>query len=142
MAQAQSGDTVKVHYTGKLDDGRVFDTSRDTEPLEFTIGRNQVIPGFEEAVIGMSVGETKTARIAAGNAYGTRHEEWVVDVGRDELPDGADPVVGQHLQVEQEDGQRTIVRVSATSEDSVTLDANHPLAGEDLTFEIELLQVQ
>ena len=141
MAEAKQGDTVHVHYTGKLDDGTVFDSSIDREPLEFTLGQGQVIPGFEEAVEGMNPGESKTATIAAAQAYGTHREEMVVSVNRSELPPHLDLAVGQQLEIRQPQGDSIVVRVSEVSESTVTLDANHPLAGEDLTFEIQLVEI-
>lgn len=141
MAQATSGDTVHIHYTGRLSDGTVFDTSREREPLEFTLGEGSVIPGFESAVAGMEPGDTKTATIPADDAYGPRREELVMAVGRDQLPDDLDPEVGQRLGMRTADGQTVEVRVTSTDDASVELDANHPLAGRELTFDIELVQV-
>ncbi|MDC4223583.1 MAG: peptidylprolyl isomerase [Candidatus Manganitrophus sp.] len=141
MAQAKRGNTVKVHYVGTFEDGTVFDTSREREPLPFTIGEGEVIPGFEEAVVGMNPGESKKIVIPAENAYGPRHEEMVLVVDRQHLPEGVDPQVGQQYQIPQSDGQSIVVTVTDTSESSVTLDGNHPLAGRELTFEIELLEV-
>lgn len=141
MAQAKRGDAVKVHYVGKFEDGTVFDTSREREPLPFTIGEGEVIPGFEEAVVGMHSGESKKVVIPAENAYGPRHEEMVLVVDRQNLPEGVDPQVGQQYQIPQSDGQSIVVTVTDATESSVTLDGNHPLAGRALTFEIELLEV-
>ncbi len=141
MAQAKNGDKVKVHYTGKLDDGTVFDSSVDREPLEFTIGGGQVISGFEEAIVGMETGETKTANIPAEKAYGPHHNEMVVPVNRQEFPDHIQPEIGQQLQMRRSDGRSIIVTVTEVSETTVTLDANHPLAGRNLTFDIELVEV-
>lgn len=141
MTQAKKGDTVKVHYTGTLDDGSVFDSSRKRDPLQFTIGENQVIPGFEDAVIGMNPDETKNVKVKAENAYGPHLEEMVVKFERDQFPDDLQPEVGQQLQVRRADDRTLIVRVTGITETHVTLDANHPLAGEDLTFEIELVEI-
>ncbi|MCG3114197.1 MAG: peptidylprolyl isomerase [Candidatus Manganitrophus sp. SA1] len=141
MAQAKRGNAVKVHYVGKFEDGTVFDTSREREPLPFTIGEGEVIPGFEEAVVGMNPGESKKVVIPAENAYGPRHEEMVLVVDRQNLPEGVDPQVGQQYQIPQSDGQSIVVTVTDASDSSVTLDGNHPLAGRALTFEIELLEV-
>ncbi len=140
--QAKTGDTVKVHYTGTLKDGSVFDTSLDREPLEFTLCQGQLIPGFELAVIGMTVGESKTVNIPVDQAYGPHNDEliWVID--RDRLQEGMNPEVGQQLQAQQPDGQTRIVTVIDISETSITVDANHPLAGKDLTFEIELIEIK
>jgi peptidylprolyl isomerase len=142
MTQAKSGDTVRVHYTGTLDDGTVFDSSYDREPLEFTLGEGQVIRGFEEAILGMEPGETKTARIAAGDAYGQPDGGLVTTFPKDQFPDGIEPKIGQMLQIQQSDGRIMIVRVTGIDEGSVTLDANHPLAGRDLTFEVELVAIE
>lgn len=141
MAQAENGDTVKVHYTGKMEDGTVFDTTTDRSPLRFTIGEGQIISGFERAVIGMNPGESKTTEVPADKAYGPHHEEMVVVVDRDQLPGRLEPKVGQQLQIRQEDGRTIVVRVTDVSESSVTLDANHPLAGKDLTFDIRLMEI-
>lgn len=141
MAEAKKGDNVKVHYTGKLDDGTVFDSSQGKEPLEFQVGSGNVIPGFENAVVGMSEGETRTTRIPADEAYGPYQEENVITVSRDEFPPELDPQVGEQLQVKQGDGQSYVVRVKQVSDNDVTLDANHPLAGQALTFDIELVQI-
>ncbi len=141
MTQAKNGDTVKVHYTGKLDNGTVFDTSENREPLEFTVGEGQVIPGFENAVVGMQPGESKTAQIPADEAYGEHHEEMVIQVPRDQFPPDVEPEVGQQLQVRQQNGQSFVVNVTDVSDDTVTLDANHPLAGQNLTFDISLVDI-
>jgi peptidylprolyl isomerase len=142
MGQAKEGDTVKVHYTGKLDDGTVFDSSAEREPLEFTIGEGMVIPGFEEAVVGMNPGESKTATIVSDEAYGDHRPDMVIEVTRSQFPANIEPVVGQQLQLRQSDGQTFVVRVIEVDEDSVILDANHPLAGEDLTFDIQLVEIK
>ena len=140
--QAKTGDTVKVHYTGTLEDGSVFDTSLDREPLEFTLGQGQLIPGFEQAVIGMRIGESKTVNIPVDLAYGPYNDELISVIDRDKLPEGMNPEVGQQLLAQQPDGQTGIVTVIDISETSVTIDANHPLAGKDLTFEIELIEIE
>jgi peptidylprolyl isomerase len=141
MTPAKHGDTVKVHYVGKLRDGTVFDTSREREPIEFTIGESQLIPGFEQAVVGMGAGESKTVEIASDEAYGPRNEEMVVIIERNEFPNHLIPKVGQLLQIRQPTGQMFIVTITDVSESNVTLDANHPLAGKDLTFEIQLVEI-
>ena len=141
MAQAKSGDTVKVNYTGKLTDGSEFDSSKDREPLQFTIGEGQLILGFEEAIVGMNIGDSKTVNVPVEKAYGPHREEWVMDIDRNEFPKDLEPEVGQRLQLRQDDGEIVVVQVSAVTEETVTLDANHPLAGEDLIFEIELLEI-
>ena len=141
MAQAKHGDTVKVHYTGKLEDGTVFDTSINRDPLQFTIGEGQIIPGFEQAVVGMNPGESKTTKVPADKAYGSHHKEKVLLARRNQFPVDLKPEVGQKLQIRRTDGQTTVVTVTAVSGSSVTLDANHPLAGKDLTFDIQLIQL-
>ena len=142
MLKAESGDTVKVHYTGTLEDGTVFDTSVGREPLEFTLGQGQLIPGFEQAVIGMKIGDSKTVNIPADQAYGPYRDDLIQVIERDQLPEGLDPEVGQQLQMTQADGEVVRVMVSDVSEATITIDANHPLAGKDLTFEIELIEIQ
>lgn len=141
MAQAKNGDTVKIHYTGKLEDGSTFDTSADRDPLEFTLGQGELIPGFEQAVLGMEPGESKSVNIPAEDAYGPHHEELVAQVGRDKLPHDMHVKVGQQLQLQSTDGQRRVVEVTEVTDSHVTLDANHPLAGKDLTFDIKLIEI-
>lgn len=141
MTQAKKGDTVKVHYTGKLADGEVFDSSSGKDPLQFTIGSGQVIPGFEEAVIGMTPGDSKTTEIPVDKAYGPRNEEIVMQVPLDQFPAEIKPAVGQMLELGQQGGQPVIVTITDLSETAATLDANPPLAGKDLTFELELVEI-
>jgi FKBP-type peptidyl-prolyl cis-trans isomerase 2 len=141
MAQAKDGDTVKVHYTGKLQDGTVFDSSADRDPLQFTVGERQVIPGFEDSVIGMSPGESKIVEIASDKAYGPYRDEMAITLGRNQFPEHLNLQVDQQLQLVREDEQTFIVRVTEISDSTVTLDANHPLAGEDLTFDIQLIEI-
>jgi FKBP-type peptidyl-prolyl cis-trans isomerase 2 len=141
MPQAQNGNTVKVHYTGKLNDGSVFESSRGKAPLEFTLGNDQLIPGFEKAVIGMEVGETRSVVIPADEAYGRHLDEMILEVKRDQLPPDLVPEVGQQLQSKQSDGQIAVFTVTEVNEDSIKVDANHPLAGQDLTFDIELMEI-
>lgn len=141
MTQAKNGDTVKVHYTGKLNDGTVFDSSADGEPLEFIIGEGQLIQDFEEAVIGMNPGESKTVQIPSDNAYGPHREEMLIVIDRSKFPEGLEPRIDQQLQVRHPNGQESVVKVVDISDTNVTLDANHPLAGEDLTFEIQLTEI-
>jgi peptidylprolyl isomerase len=141
MAQAKKGDTVKIHYTGSLEDGTVFDSSANRDPLQFTIGDGKVIPGFELAVAGMSPGESKTEKIPADQAYGPRMKEMVVEVNRAEIPPELKPEVGQQLQMSRDDGRVIPFTITDMSESKVTLDANHPLAGKDLIFKIELIEV-
>lgn len=143
MPKVKEGDTVKVHYTGKLtEDGTVFDSSREREPLEFTLGNGQLIPGFEEAVVGMEEGDNTTVELDSEDAYGERREDLELEVSKSDLPDNIDPQVGMQLQMQQqEDGQAIPVQITAVEDDFVKLDANHPLAGKDLTFDIELIEV-
>ena len=142
MRRAKPGDTVKVHYTGTLEDGSVFDTSKEREPLEFTIGAGQVIAGFEQAVTGMEPGEQKSATIVPELGYGPRRDDMLVEVSKEQLPDELNPSVGQHLHVQQEDGTKFVVVVSNVSDETITVDANHQLAGRNLTFDLELLEVR
>ncbi|MFC2071344.1 FKBP-type peptidyl-prolyl cis-trans isomerase [Chloroflexota bacterium] len=135
-AVAKSGDTVKVHYTGRLNNNTVFDTSVGSEPMEFTLGEGRLIPGFEQAITGMQVGESKTVTIPVDEAYGQRHDDLIFEVGRDELPADINPEVGMQLPTSQ--GTVTIIEVS---EKTIKIDANHPLAGQDLTFDIELIEI-
>jgi len=141
MAAAVIGDTVKVHYTGSLDDDSIFDSSRDREPLQFTIGTGQVIPGFEEAVIGLEPGTTARTRITAEQAYGPRVEQLRISVERSQFPAGLEVQLGDQLQMQTQDGQTIPVEVVELADGSVVVDANHPLAGKALTFEIELVEV-
>ncbi len=142
MSQAQNGDSVKVHYTGKLEDGSVFDSSVDGQPLEFQLGQEQLIPGLEKAVVGMEVGQSKTVEIPADEAYGPHRQELVLVVARAEFPDEIEPKVGEQLRVQQPDGREFQVKVTDQSDDSVTLDGNHPLAGKDLTFDLQLVEIE
>lgn len=141
MTQAKNNDNVKVHYTGKLKDGTVFDSSKDRSPLQFQLGQGQIIPGFEQAVMGMSPGETKTVNIPSNQAYGPRLEDLIQEVPRQQLPTDMEFNVGQRLQLGQEKEYPMIVEVTDVTEASITLDANHPLAGKDLLFDIELLEI-
>jgi peptidylprolyl isomerase len=141
LSKAKDGDTVKVHYTGTLKNGEVFDTSEEKEPLEFTLGEGQLIPGFEKAVVGMDVGDSTKVDIPTDEAYGEAREDLVINVPKDQLPEGVTPEVGMQLQVNQPNGQPVPVRITKVGDTDLTLDANHPLAGEDLTFDIELVEV-
>lgn len=141
MTQAKAGDTVRIHYTGTLADGSRFDSSEGRDPLEFVLGSGQVIPGFDKAVTGMTAGEDKTVTIEPADAYGERHDQLVQQIPRNALPDDITPAVGMQLMGESEDGQQTRFSVTAFDGDSVTLDANHPLAGQALTFAISLVSI-
>lgn len=141
MTLAKKGDTVKIHYTGKLDDGTVFDSSEGREPLSFTIGNGQVIPGFEEAVVGMALEEKKNVTIPPEKAYGPRNEEMVINVPRKRVPADINPETGQRLQMQGPNEQMIIVEITEVTDESITLDANPPLAGKDLIFDIELVEI-
>jgi len=142
MSENANNQTAKVHYTGTLEDGTVFDTSRQRDPFEFEIGTGQVIRGFDEAVAGMAVGETKTVTIVAEDAYGPHFADRVMQVDRDQLAPGLEPEIGMHLQAQGAgDAPPMVVTVTEITEQQITLDANHPLAGKDLTFEIELMEL-
>ena|SRR5690349_21470286 len=141
MQQAKRGDTVHVHYKGTLDDGSVFDSSEGGDPISFTLGGGEVIAGFDNAIEGMSIGDKKTERMEPSNAYGDRREELVFTVGKDQMPEGAEIEVGDMLQVGFPDGSSSTVQVANVDADMVTLDANHPLAGKPLTFELELVKI-
>jgi FKBP-type peptidyl-prolyl cis-trans isomerase 2 len=140
-SKAKEGDVVKVHYTGKLKDKSTFDSSQDGDPLEITLGTGQVIPGFEKAVVGMDVGDSKTVEIAAKDAYGSYRDELVVEIDKERIPEDLSVKVGQQLVLRQAEGPPIRVTVTDMSEQSVTLDANHPLAGQDLTFEVQLMEI-
>jgi peptidylprolyl isomerase len=138
---AKPGDTVSVHYTGKLSDGSVFDTSRDQEPFEFVVGQGHVIPGFDDAVTGMSPGETKTVNVTPEDAYGPHQSHLVVSFPRDAVPDDVSVQLGQRLQLKTTSGETLPATVVELSDTTITLDANHPLAGQELTFDIELVKL-
>lgn len=138
---AKRGDTVRVHYTGRLEDGTVFDTSLGRDPVEFILGAGQVIPGFEDAVVGMNPGETKAVKVLAEQAYGPYRPELVLEISRDEVPPDLDLEVGLQLVLREPQGPLIPVTVTNLSESTVTLDANHPLAGQDLMFDIQLVEI-
>jgi len=140
-AQAKVGDTIRVHYTGTLDNGTVFDSSVGRKPLEFTIGLGQMIPGFDKGVVGLNLNESKTITIPADQAYGPYRADLVQVAARDQLPTDAELVVGQVLQASQPNGQIILVTVTNVTDSDVTLDANHRLAGKNLTFEIQLVEI-
>lgn len=141
MPKAKAGDSVKVHYTGKLKDGTVFDSSQGREPLAFQVGAGQMIKGFDAAVDGMEVGDTKTAEIPAAEAYGEARQDLIFDVPKSNLPEDLKPEVGQQLAMTQPNGQQVPVTVAKVEEDKVVIDANHQLAGKDLIFDIELVEI-
>jgi len=141
MSQAKSGDTVQVHYTGTFDDGTQFDSSVGGEPLVVTLGQGQVIPGFEVALEGMAVGDTKTINLAPEEAYGEYVPEMVQEVERSNIPEEIELAVGVQLQAQGPDGAPFLLVVTDLKEDTVTLDGNHPLAGKALTFDLELVAI-
>lgn len=139
-ATAKDGDRVRVHYTGRLEDGQVFDSSRGGEPLEFTVGAGEVIPGFDEAVRGMGVGETKTVEIEPEDAYGPRRDGLVATIERERAQFPVEPQVGMSLALPLQDGNQIEVVVTEVTPEHVTIDGNHPLAGEKLIFDVELVE--
>ena len=141
MDQAKRGDTVRVHYTGRLEDGAVFDTSMERHPLRFTIGGDRIFLGVEQAVLGMRPGESKTVRVPMEDAFGSYCEDKVVTVDRDRFPEDLNLEEGQTLEITSSDGQRTVVTVTDISDSEVTLDANHPLAGKDLILDVQLIDI-
>jgi len=142
MQQVKQGDTVKVHYHGKLTDGTTFDSSEGRQPLEFEVGGGRVIKGFDEGVKGMTVGEKKTVSIPADEAYGQRQEDMVIPFERKNFPPDIEPEVGMTLNMHSEDGNALPVVITEITPDTIMLDANHPLAGEDLIFDIELVDLK
>lgn len=141
MGEVVKGSNVKVHYTGTLQDGTVFDSSRDREPLAFEVGAGMMIKGFDAAVYGMKVGDSKKVDIPAAEAYGERNDEMIVNISKSQLPPDLEPAVGQQLGMQQPDGQSVPVVITKVEADSVELDANHPLAGKNLIFDIEMVEV-
>lgn len=141
MSTVKANDQVKVHYTGRLTDGEVFDSSEGKEPIGFTAGAGQMIKGFDNAVIGMKLNEKKTINIPAAEAYGPSNAELVHTVDRSQLPEDMNPAVGEKLVAGGPDNQEMQVTVTAVTETSITVDANHPLAGADLIFDVELVEI-
>ncbi|UCG91397.1 MAG: peptidylprolyl isomerase [candidate division WOR-3 bacterium] len=142
MRQAKHGDTVKIHYTGKLEDETVFDSSVNREPLQFTIGAGKIIPGVEQGIIGMSPGESKTMKVSSDKAYGPHRPELVEEIERKKLPNYLKLEAGKMLQIQQPNGQTIRVLITDVTESKVTLDGNHPLAGKELIFDIQLLEIK
>lgn len=138
---AKAGDTVQVHYKGMLSDNSVFDSSEGRDPLEFTIGSEQVIPGFDSAVNGMKKGDKKNVTIKSSDAYGEHRAELIINLDRERLPEDLEPEIGRQLQLSGPEGQAAVMTIIDFNDTTITLDANHPLAGKDLTFEIELVGV-
>ena len=143
MAQAKEGDTVRVHYEGQLSDGTIFDSSLEREPIEFILGQDTVIPGFEQAVIGMEVGESKDVSIPPEEGFGDYSEDLVVNIEKTILPPDINPELGMQLEVSSEEEEETsrVFTIADIAEDSITLDGNHPLAGAEIAFKIELLEI-
>ena len=141
MAQAKVGDTVKVHYEGLLDDGSVFDSSIGGEPFEFVLGQEMVIPGFENAVVGMNVGESKSVGIPPEEGFGAYSEDLQITLERTQLPTNIDPKLGMRLEIRFQEGDIRYFIVTELTEDDVTLDGNHPLAGQKIVLKIELLEI-
>ena len=141
MTRAHHGDTVKVHYTGRRQDGRIFATTKGSEPVEVRIGGGKLMPGFEEGVVGMQVGERKTIKVPPEKAYGPWVPELLLDIDKEDFPNDIIPDVGKELHVRHTDGSVLDFVITAVNENTVTMDANHPLAGETLDFDIHLLEV-
>jgi FKBP-type peptidyl-prolyl cis-trans isomerase 2 len=141
LAKAKHGDILKVHYTCKLKSGEIIDTSTKGEPLEIKLGDGQVIPSVEKALIGMDLGESKTAKIPAKDAYGPYREDLLIEIDKNRLPQNLSPQVGQRLSINKVDGQKMIVSIAKVSGSRVTLDGNHPLAGKDITVDLKLLEI-
>ena len=141
MSTIKDGDTVSVHYTGTLTSGEVFDSSIERDPLKFTLGKGQLIPGFEHAIMGLSVGEKAATNIPSLEAYGEHNPEMVIEVPMNQLPPELDAQVGMQLQLNQPDGQAIPVQITQIEGETVTIDANHPLAGKDLNFDIEVVEI-
>ncbi|VGO19839.1 FKBP-type peptidyl-prolyl cis-trans isomerase [Pontiella sulfatireligans] len=137
----ENGQKVKIHYTGTLDDGNQFDSSAGRDPLEFEMGAGMVIPGFETGVKDMAVGEKKSIHIPATEAYGEKRDEMVMEFEKSQLPEGLEPKAGMGLQMQGPQGQPVPVQITAVAEETITIDANHPLAGQNLNFELELVEV-
>ncbi|TXK70968.1 peptidylprolyl isomerase [Mesonia sp. HuA40] len=142
MSQVKQNDTVKVHYTGKLEDGQIFDSSLEREPIEFTLGQGQIIPGFENGLIDMKVNEKKTINIAHTEAYGEVREELFQEVPKNQLPQEIEPQVGMGLVSKNPDGTERQLRVAEVKDESIIVDANHPLAGKNLVFDVEVMEIK
>ena len=143
MAQAKAGDKVRVHYEGQLSDGTIFDSSLEREPIEFILGQDTVIPGFEQAVIGMEAGESKDVSIPPEEGFGEYSEDLVVNIEKSILPPDINPELGMQLEVssEEEEESPRVFTIAEIAEDLITLDGNHPLAGKEIAFKIELIEI-
>ena len=141
MNQAKNGDTVKVHFTGRLENGEVFTESEVETPIEVTLGNGELLPGFERGIVGMEVGEKKTISVSPEEAYGPRQEDLLVEINKSNLPEHVTPAIGQGLRIRRSDGDDIHVIISDMTETTVTLDANHPLAGATLFFDLELVEI-
>lgn len=141
MTQAKTGDTVRIHFTGMFEDQTVIDSSEQQDPLEFTIGNGEVISGLEQGVVGMDVGDKKTLTIPPEQGFGLKYDELLVEITKDEFPKHIKPTVGLHLQIQQSDGQVFKAKVVDMTDDTITLDGNHPLAGATLIFDVELVEI-
>ena len=141
MSKVKNGDVVKVHYTGKLKDGSVFDSSHGREPLQFTVGAGQMIKGFDKGVVGMEQGEKKTLEIPCDQAYGPHRDEMIAKVARNDVPDTINPEKGMVLQMQHPEGFPITVTVAEVDDEYIVLDGNPPLAGEDLVFEVEMVEI-
>ncbi len=139
--KVKKDDVITVHYTGKFEDGNVFDSSLDREPLEFKVGEGRIIPGFEEAVIGMTEGESKEVEIPSEKAYGSVRDELIEEINKSNLPDDIDPKEGMELVSKNPEGQELIVKIKEVKDDTIVIDANHPLAGQKLLFDIRVEQI-
>lgn len=142
MSQVKENDTVKVHYTGKLSDGQIFDSSLEREPLEIQLGQGMLIPGFEKGIIDMKLNEKKTINIPVAEAYGDVQKELMYEVKKEQLPQDMAPEVGMGLASKDPEGKEVQFRVAEVNEDHIIVDANHPLAGQDLTFDLELVEIK
>jgi len=142
MTAVAEGTKVKVHYTGTFDDGEVFDSSRQADPLAFEVGAGEVIPGFEQAVVGMQVGDNKKIRLEEDEAYGPYNEEMIIDADPSQFDEGLDPQVGQQFQTQTQDGTPLLLTVIDKDEEKIKLDANHPMAGKALNFDLEIVEVE
>lgn len=141
MTKIKDGNEVKVHYTGKLNDGTVFDSSDGREPLAFTIGKGMMIPGFEKGVMGMALNEEKTITLPPEEAYGEVREDMIAEVPNQQLPPEIKPEIGMELMSQTPDGQQLVVKIKEVKDESIVIDANHPLAGQELTFDIKVVEI-